>query len=79
MRPLLKFHSNRSVIFSHSRDIQVYVYQNKLRYEIPIYFDVEHNYFNKKSYLIFDIIEPKNSLFPVESQENHAYVFQQMK
>jgi hypothetical protein len=70
MRPLLRFHSNRNILYSHTRDIQVFVYPQKIQYDIPLQFEDERKLFGATKYFIrleLDTVQPIQLLYPKEN------------
>lgn len=76
MRPPLRFHSNKNILFSHTRDIQVYFLANRIQYEIPLYFLNEEILFGKKSVLRIDVSNSDTFLQPSRDIEiPNAFIF----
>ena len=55
-------------LISHTRDIYVYLYRNRLVYAIPLYLEQEKAYF-KSNYLEIDVHE----------EQKKSFVFSEMK
>lgn len=70
LRPILKCHSNKDILFSHSRDIRVYVFKTgAVQYDIPLYFEEEKKIYPKAFALQIEIQDKMTPLFPVVSDE----------
>lgn len=80
LRPILRCHSNNEVLFSHSRDIKVYVYKNNLlKYDIPLYFQEEKQVYPRAFSLQFVIKDLTLPLLPVQEDEYTIKYTEQLK